>query len=144
YARELVTADPMSARATLALMRTLAASGDRAGALDWAQRYERIVRVELEIDPDPAIAALARQLRTEPAVVRSTYPAASTGDGPIEPEPVPHAATARDESSSTTEASPSTARLSILKSHSLRWALASAVIVLSTLFVAALLRGHQH
>ena len=143
YARQLVTADPVNARAALALMRSLAASGDRAGALDWAQKYERIVRAELETDPDPAIAALAHQLRMELEEGRSTPRAAPTDDGPIVPESEPHNPTAYHESS-TSGAAPSAARLSTLKSHSLRWVVAGAVIVVSVLFVAALWRGRQH
>ena len=141
YARQLVTIDPVSARATLTLMRTLAASGDRAGALDWAQRHERIVRAQLETDPDPAVTALADQLRTEPAPVQSTHPA-SSDFGLIVPEEAPHDPPYHDESSGT-GAAPANAPLSTLKSHKLRWALSGAAIVLSLFAVATLLRGHQ-
>src|SRR5690349_5719291 len=141
YARQLVTADPVSVRATLALMRALAASGDRAGALDWAQRYERIVRAELETDPDPAVAALAHQLRIEPAAARSTHAVASSGNtGPVVPGPVRHSTTARDEITTTAKA---VVQLSTRKSRTLAWALGTAAIVVSLLFVTALLRNRE-
>ena len=46
------------------LMTALAASGDRARALERARAYEKQFREELEADPNPAVLALARQLKT--------------------------------------------------------------------------------
>ena len=71
--RRLATADPLSTRAALGLMRALARAGDRAAALQYARVHEELVRGELDAGPDPAIAALAAQLRTAPA---------SAGDSP--------------------------------------------------------------
>jgi TolB-like protein len=56
--------DPMSSRVTMRLMTALAACGDRARALEQAQAYERQIREELEAEPNPAVLALARQLKT--------------------------------------------------------------------------------
>jgi len=56
--------DPFSSRVTMRLMTALAASGDRARALERARAYEKQFREELEADPNPAVLALARQLKT--------------------------------------------------------------------------------
>jgi DNA-binding SARP family transcriptional activator len=61
---ELAEDDPLSSRVTMRLMSALAAAGDRARALAQAQAYERQVREELEAEPNPAVLALARQLKT--------------------------------------------------------------------------------
>jgi DNA-binding SARP family transcriptional activator len=64
--RKLLAADSLSARATAGLMRALAAGGDRAGALRQAQIYDQLVRAQLETEPDPAVHALAAELRAAP------------------------------------------------------------------------------
>jgi TolB-like protein len=48
-------------------MSALAAHGDRAGALEQARRYEEELGRELEAEPNPAVVALADQLRRAPA-----------------------------------------------------------------------------
>ncbi len=62
--RQLAEHDPLSSRVTMRLMTALAASGDRARALERAQAYEKQFREELEAEPNPAVLALARQLKT--------------------------------------------------------------------------------
>jgi DNA-binding SARP family transcriptional activator len=62
--RRLAEHDPLSSRVTMRLMTALAASGDRARALERAQAYEKQFREELEAEPNPAVLALARQLKT--------------------------------------------------------------------------------
>ena len=59
----LAEQDPLSSRVTMHLMSALAASGDRARALEQAQTYEKQVREELDAEPNPAVVALALQLR---------------------------------------------------------------------------------
>lgn len=71
--RKLVAADPHSAAHALALMRALDAAGDRAGARQHALEYANRVRADLEVEPDPSIAALAERLRAAP--VRQSLPA---------------------------------------------------------------------
>jgi DNA-binding SARP family transcriptional activator len=61
--RKLAGQDRLSARTALRLMRALAAAGDREAAIEHSRLYERIVRAELEAEPDPAVAALADELR---------------------------------------------------------------------------------
>ena len=69
--RMLAVADPLSGRVSTRLMRALAVSGDLAGALQEAHRHEIVVQQELASPPDPAVAALARDLRAGAEVDRS-------------------------------------------------------------------------
>ena len=61
--RRLVTDDQFSSRAALGFMQALTDAGDSAGALEFARVHERVVRSELESQPDPAVAAFAESLR---------------------------------------------------------------------------------
>jgi DNA-binding SARP family transcriptional activator/Tfp pilus assembly protein PilF len=72
--RRLVDADPLSAAATLGLMRALDALDDRSAALRQASDFERLVRAELDVDPDPSVVALAARLRAPPASAPVTRP----------------------------------------------------------------------
>ncbi len=60
--RRLVTSDPLSSRVALELMQALAAIGDRAGAIQHARAFQRLVRSELEAEPDPEIGIFAERL----------------------------------------------------------------------------------
>ena len=66
FARRWAASHPVSSSAALMLMRALAASGERAAALQWAQQHERIVRVELETEADSEIRAYVEELRAPP------------------------------------------------------------------------------
>jgi DNA-binding SARP family transcriptional activator/tetratricopeptide (TPR) repeat protein len=92
--RRLTRLDPLSSRYALGFLKSLAASGDRAGALAFAREHESVVRRELETDPDPEILQLEAELRAipSPRVIRSAPPPSSpparqsgtatlTGDG---------------------------------------------------------------
>ena len=72
--RQLTRVDPLSSRYALGFLRTLAASGDRAGALAFARAHASVVRRELEADPDPEIRRLEAELRAmaSPPVVRAS------------------------------------------------------------------------
>jgi serine/threonine-protein kinase len=59
----LVAADPHSPLHAQTLMRALAAVGDRAGAIQYAGEHARRRRVDLDLPPDPSVAALAQELR---------------------------------------------------------------------------------
>jgi len=48
-------------------MVALASAGDRAGAIQHASEYAQRLRSELDLDPDPEVAVLAKQLRSAPA-----------------------------------------------------------------------------
>jgi TolB-like protein len=58
--------EPLSSRVTMHLMTALAAAGERARALEQAHAYQIRVRQELEAEPNPAVGALAEQLRHAP------------------------------------------------------------------------------
>ena len=65
WRRQIAAADPLSSRATLGLLTTLAAAGDRAGALKHAAAHERRMREELETEPDPVITEFVASLRRD-------------------------------------------------------------------------------
>jgi acetyltransferase len=62
----LVAADPHSGVYAQALMRALDAAGDRAGAIQHASEHAHRLRADLELEPDPHVAALAEELRGAP------------------------------------------------------------------------------
>jgi DNA-binding SARP family transcriptional activator len=64
--RQLAHCDPYSSRIALRLMQALARSGDPGAAVQHARAHERLLREELEVAPDPAVAALVRRLRARP------------------------------------------------------------------------------
>ena len=59
----LVAADPHSGVYAQALMRALNDAGDTPGAIQHASEHARRLRMDLELDPDPKVVALAKQLR---------------------------------------------------------------------------------
>lgn len=63
WRRRLADADPVSSRYALALMRALAAAGDRTAALQHARVYESLVQEELNSPPDPSIEKYVAALR---------------------------------------------------------------------------------
>jgi DNA-binding SARP family transcriptional activator len=67
--RRLTIVDPLSGRFALGYLKALASSGDRAGALAFARTHERLVRRELEADPDPEIRRLEAEIRALPSPV---------------------------------------------------------------------------
>ncbi|MEO7102669.1 MAG: BTAD domain-containing putative transcriptional regulator, partial [Gemmatimonadaceae bacterium] len=69
-------AEPLSAAHALHLMRALAAVGDRTAALQHARTYQSLVQLELGGTPDPAVAALADELRT--SVITPARPVVAT------------------------------------------------------------------
>jgi DNA-binding SARP family transcriptional activator/TolB-like protein len=65
--RRAANADPSSARVAIKLMRALAASGDRTGAIRHATIYATIVEQQFDMPVDGAVTALADELRSTPA-----------------------------------------------------------------------------
>ena len=61
--QKLAAIDPLNARITVGLMESLAAAGDRAGAIRQARVYELLVEQELDLPPDKEVMALAGRLR---------------------------------------------------------------------------------
>ena len=66
--RRRAASDPLNARVAMALMRALAASGDRAAAIRHAELFEALIAEELELPADGDVVILANELR------RSTGP----------------------------------------------------------------------
>jgi TolB-like protein len=64
--RRLADHDPLSSRVTIHLMSALAAAGRRADAIERAGAYQELIQRELEAAPNPAVLALAQQLRQGP------------------------------------------------------------------------------
>lgn len=72
--RRATTVDPLSATTAIELMRALVASGDTAAALQHARIYETLVRHELGAPADPAVMALAAELRKAPGTIDRPAP----------------------------------------------------------------------
>ena len=58
--------DPFDSRVTLRLMKALAASGNRAGALQEAATHQKLLESEYGLTPVPEIVVLTERLRSEP------------------------------------------------------------------------------
>ena len=63
--RRLTEIDALRTRAALGLVAALAANGERGAALRHAEKFAQRVREEMETEPNPAVAAVVRDLRTE-------------------------------------------------------------------------------
>jgi eukaryotic-like serine/threonine-protein kinase len=61
--RRLTELDPLSGRAALGLVRSLAAAGDRTGAVRHARLHESLVAAEIGGEPEPGLAALVADLQ---------------------------------------------------------------------------------
>ncbi|MFI5257699.1 MAG: BTAD domain-containing putative transcriptional regulator [Gemmatimonadales bacterium] len=107
WRRRLASSDPLSADSTKKLIRALAASGDRAGAVKQARQYQAFVRRELDMEPEVEIERLVSALsHASPGEESSeaTWPApppvdamAVEGPAPFEPEAESAEATALGE-----------------------------------------------
>jgi DNA-binding SARP family transcriptional activator/TolB-like protein len=84
--------DPLNARIALALMRALAAAGDRVGALRHAGVFEALMAEELELPPDREVIELAERLRRE---AHSPPTPARNGPDGARPTATPRASPAR-------------------------------------------------
>lgn len=65
--RRLTVIDPLSGQAACGYMRALAASGESAGALEFARAHETTLREEFDVAPSSEVTHLASQLRREPS-----------------------------------------------------------------------------
>ena len=66
YRRRAAALDPLSARHAVALMRSMARAGDRPAAIRHAQLHARLLRGELNADPDPSVMQFAAELSRMP------------------------------------------------------------------------------
>jgi DNA-binding SARP family transcriptional activator/TolB-like protein len=82
--QQLHTLDPLNARIAIGLMRALDAAGDRAGALRLAASFQSAFQDQMGAPPDPAVQALAGELR-QPRSVTPSRPAPATGVAALGP-----------------------------------------------------------
>ena len=78
--------DPLDTGATVRLMTSLAAAGDRAAALQHARVHEMLLRDQLDMAPDAEVARLVARLRAEahlPEAVVPARPAPVNDDPPV-------------------------------------------------------------
>ncbi len=61
--RELTEASPYNSRFAIGLIEALCRSGDRGGAITAADEHERLLRRDLEAEPDDAFRTIAAGLR---------------------------------------------------------------------------------
>jgi len=66
WRRRLVEHHPYNTRERLCLMRSLEEAGDRAGALEQAERHAALLHSALSAEPSPDVVAYAEELRREP------------------------------------------------------------------------------
>ena len=75
WARRRVWLDPVSEEAQQALLRRLAAVGDRAGALHSFSRFRTRLRTDLGLAPSPETVALVETIRSADTAARPSLPA---------------------------------------------------------------------
>jgi len=80
-------ADPLDARVARALMKALVAAGDSAGAIRHFRVHESLLRKELDVEPEAALVAFARDLCSGGAVRAGTTapPPTRTEDEAVRP-----------------------------------------------------------
>ncbi len=106
---------PYDAGIVLRLMHVLHDQGDRTGALERARAYGERMRRDLEVEADPAVLALAEELRNRTTSAANGRPVLAQRD------PIP------------TPAAPPIARAgaSVRRSRGLQWAAVAAVVTLA-------------
>jgi DNA-binding SARP family transcriptional activator/TolB-like protein len=77
----LAAYDPYSSRVAMRLMQALAATGDRARAMQHARVHAALLREELQAGPDPEVEALAAQLAQPPAPTAAPASVSATAVG---------------------------------------------------------------
>jgi len=102
--QRLVAYDPYNSRFAVRLMQAMAAAGDPANALQYAQEHEQLLRRELDIDPPEDVLALAERLRRE-GVPSTPTSAAGSVDGEATSEEARDAGTPRSRASRATRTS---------------------------------------
>jgi len=93
--RKRAARDPLDARVAIALMRSLAASGDRVAAIQHSRVHEVLVAEELSLPADRDVLRLAEELRRE-QIAAVAAPATVNASGAT-PEPAMATAEAADE-----------------------------------------------
>jgi DNA-binding SARP family transcriptional activator/TolB-like protein len=141
--QRLAALDPLDSRVAQALVEALAAAGDVTGAIRHAQLHQTILRSELDLPPDAAVAALAERLRGgEARVMRLPEMAAA---GMVSEQVVPGEIASRDtDRSSTIERGAgdaaedlTAARAPARPRHRFRWRWVAAALVLLAIIAIA-------
>ena len=143
--RKLAALDPLNGRVTVELMRSLAAAGDRAGALQHARIYESLLEEHLDLAPDREVVALAKTLReapAEPAPVRpvappTTAPAVPPAPAAAAPAPVPAAPATALPDPVSAAAPPNTPAAATHASWWRRHRIATSIAAIAAIAVAA-------
>jgi len=73
FLTKLAASDPLSAASSIALMKALVRAGDHSAAVQHARDYERLVRAELDVAPDPSVVALADDIRASLAAQKAPH-----------------------------------------------------------------------
>ena len=74
--RKLALADPLSSRVAIETVQALAAAGEHAAAIQHANAFQRRVRAELGVEPDPLLRKLVTEL-APPAIAAAPAKAAT-------------------------------------------------------------------
>jgi DNA-binding SARP family transcriptional activator/TolB-like protein len=72
--RKLGQSDPLSSRVAIETIQALAAAGEHAAAIQGAHTFQRLVRSELGVEPDPAIQTLVGGLAPRAVEVTEAVP----------------------------------------------------------------------
>jgi DNA-binding SARP family transcriptional activator/TolB-like protein len=92
--RRLCAKDPLSARYAVGLMQSLAAAGDKHGALEHARVHEILLEEQLDLPADREVVAMAARIRRE---LRAAASVAAVEAGAAVPPIAAGAAVAADE-----------------------------------------------
>jgi DNA-binding SARP family transcriptional activator len=156
--RKLAAIEPLNARVTVGLMDSLAASGDRAGAIQHARVYELLVEQELDLPPDKDVLTFAERLRQNAVeqltsfdvapkeTVAAARPPAPSPGTEIPPAPSPETVETAvvDRPLAATEAATPTSARSQRPAVSRRtWALAALAVLVGAIIGLAMLRGSR-
>jgi len=89
--RRLAGVDPTNSRVAIGLMTALAASGDRAGALQYYRLHELLLHEELGLNSDETLLALVNKLRSEQqtAALEATRRSSAAEDANVDPASAP-------------------------------------------------------
>jgi DNA-binding SARP family transcriptional activator/tetratricopeptide (TPR) repeat protein len=102
--RKRAARDPLDARVAIALMRSLAAGGDRVAAIQHARVHEVLIAEELSLPADRDVLRLAEELRRE-QIAAAADPAPVNASGGT-PEPLTVASKAGDDLASQSPPEP--------------------------------------
>jgi DNA-binding SARP family transcriptional activator/tetratricopeptide (TPR) repeat protein len=84
WRRRLASLLPLDSGLAVKLMTAMANAGDRAGAIQHARVHAALLREELDLEPDPAVEALAATLK-EPAPAAHVTSAARVAEQLVQP-----------------------------------------------------------